>query len=253
VGLKGPDVYVTGSMLDANGHWKRAVVWRNGVRIDLPLWGETRRVLFSKSGDQYIAGTFYANADPNSHSTGFYLKNSFENDLSPLTPNADVKLIDIAVTDDDHVFIVGYEIVNNLNKPLLWHDGVVSALPDNFLPTSISIKNGIVYISGRSGSKGSYMSDGNLHTFDGYSDALDLIATANDDVYLLDLRGVYWKNGEKVTLPGTIPSSFAFSLAEGHVYVVGVNNDKLVQWIDGDKPIIGDKDVIPFSVTVVKK
>jgi hypothetical protein len=260
IALQGENIYVTGLRLETDGRWKQACVWRNGTRVDMPFWGETRRVLFSEEDDLFIAGTFYANTNPNSHSTGFYLKNGFETDLAPLTPNADVKLLDIAVYHD-LVFVIGYETVNNVNKPLLWKDEAVVPLPADFSPVAITIKNDIVYVAGNVGSKAAYLRDGNLITMSENSDAVDIIVTDTDDVYVLDFNGAYWKNGQKITLPGTFPAAFAFAMVDDNVYVAGTANipvdaglqTTMAQWNNNDKPIWGSKDVNPFSMTVIKK
>lgn len=254
--VSGNDVYVLASRQQSSSGGYHAVVYKNGVEIQVvpAVSGIYYNCLAVSGSDIYLAGFEYP-------SSGVPKIIQWKNGtVTSITSNTganltDARPYDMLVNGND-VYIAGYETANTspYNRlPKYWKNGTVVTLSNDAGSNSevhrILLNGTDVYAAGRENGKPVYWKNGSktaLGTADGWCYG---IAVSGSDVYtagaVATAMNVYnatsWKNGTQTMLSnnsnqGTV-SVYGIGLDGSDVYVIGsapFNNGSVpVYWKNG--------------------
>lgn len=191
--IRGADTYLVGSQ----GYYS-AVYWKNGVSTHLTNGSSTNSteitgIFIDQNSNIHMCG-INIRSNPNILKTPIYWKNDIPQEL-PM-PYDEGEACDITMANG-HVYIVGYYATTTGRYACYWLDGIRHDLStstgDWSYAQAIYIDGSDVYIGG-------------LHK-------------PSTDIY--DYHACYWKNGERVELPGTRAYVWDLVVKSGKVYLCG--------------------------------
>lgn len=243
--MSGNDVYLPGTTMD------KAVYWKNGQLI--PIENSYQRSaaidMVVVGDDVYVAGN--VSEDPYwSNTQARYWKNGQEVKLQSPNRTGRAWVQSISVIDND-VYVIGRE---ESYIPIYWKNG---KLMDSFQLDRVSVIksiNGNIYAVGSQNKKAAYWKNGKITILTTEESLASGIAVSGNDVYIIGVigsydykalypgygnggKGVYWKNGQIMSLNGAdTPYPTSVSVDGDDSYIVGVDQTQLrsILWINGE-------------------
>jgi hypothetical protein len=212
------------------------IYWKDGKIIHVPIEAFTQAICL-KNNKLFILGNKYSNT-MTGRPIATYFVDGKESYLNGNVNSTWTNAVSMYVDEAENIYIAGSygnedDFANGTGKPCFWVNGTLTDLPGNGANcTSITVSDGVVYISGSSrrdisseqygDTQACYwvnnvrydLSDGNRS---------DCIYVSDGNIYVLG-NGGYWLNGVFNTLSSGSSDLNKISVYQNKVYIIGSKN-----------------------------
>ncbi len=247
--VSGDDVFMAGYEYYFDFYPDKAMIWKNGVAQPLTNGNNEAGAfsIFVSNDDVYVAGY--------DSSFAMLWKNGVPIRLSDGA--VPTQATSVFVSNGD-VYVVGNEFPTDLNRAILWKNGMSQPLNGGSYATSVFVSGNDVYVAGGNGSRGMVWKNGVAQSFfnKSYNSYALSVHVEGEDVYvagyeqpLIEIfeffggqgydyaptKALVWKNGvpQRLTNGNQGARANFISVFRDDVYVAGYDGELAVIWKNG--------------------